>query len=65
MFEEREIMLTLPYKKLWCEAKPDDMIELDLVERIMITKSGHVEMDWETDDYQELNWNICSQKFQI
>ena len=55
MFENRQIMLTLPYKKLWCEAKPDDMIELDLVEGIMITKSGHVEMDWETDDYQELN----------
>ena len=55
MFEDGQVMLTLPYMKLWCEAKPDDMIELDLFDKVMITANGRVEMDWETSDYEILS----------
>lgn len=53
--EDRLVMLTLPYMKLWCEAKPSDMIELDMNEKVMITADGLIEMDWETDDYERLS----------
>ena len=41
-------MLMLPFGTLWSEARPDDFVEVDIVKKTIVTRSGDVELDFVT-----------------
>jgi len=44
----RRVMLMLPFGTLWCEARPDDLVEIDPTKEAIVTLTGDVELDFVT-----------------
>lgn len=44
----RHVMLMLPFGTLWCEARPDDLLEIDPIKEVIVTLTGDVRLDFVT-----------------
>ena len=44
----------LPFGTLWSEARPDDMLEIDPIEKTIVTEKGDVKLDFITRSSQLL-----------
>ena len=44
----RRVMLMLPFGTLWCEARPDDLVEIDPSTEAIVTLTGDVKLDFVT-----------------